>query len=96
MTVLLSDARELFVSRGGKRDAPFVRELVYADDTLIIDTDACEIQNMMECISECGAQYGLSYNWSKLEALCVRTAATLKQPDGKCIPTRMQLSTWVA
>ena len=66
MTVLLSDAKHCFVSRGGQRDSPFVRELVYADGTLIIVTDAFTIQNMIECISKCGAQHCLSYNWSKL------------------------------
>ena len=87
MTVLLRDADALLESRGGRSvsSTNLVRELVYADDTLIIDAEEQDIQKVMECVAECGQHYGLVFNWSKLEAMCVRTAADIKTPDGKSI-----------
>ena len=61
MTVLLEDAKQMFMSRGGQfNESGFVREIVYADDTLLIGSEVQDVQLMMECVSACGAQYGLA------------------------------------
>ena len=90
MTTLLHDARSEFQRRSGQQLRPtdFVRELLYADYTLLFDADAAKLQVMMECVSACGLHYGLSLNWSKLEALCVRGSVALKTPDGKNVVTK--------
>ena len=45
---------------------------MYADDTLIMDTDTDTLQHYMQCICDAGAEYGLVLNWKKTELLCVR------------------------
>ena len=52
-------------------------ELVYADDTPIFDTQAQHAKNYMNCIKAIAAEYGLSSNVGKLEALPVRTSAAI-------------------
>ena len=39
----------------------------------------------MQCIERTGKEYGLCFNWSKLEALAVRQGAVLLQPEGTAI-----------
>jgi len=48
---------------------------VYADDTLLIDSDPALVQELMRCIEECGGHYGLQFNWGKLELMKVKTEA---------------------
>ena len=62
-----------------------MRELVYADDTLLIDSEAENLEIMMQCVADCGQEYGLSYNWSKLEVLCVRCSVDIRQPNGNVV-----------
>ena len=87
MTTLLHDAHASFRARTGQDipTAEFVRELVYADDTLLIDSEAENLEMMMQCVADSGQEYGLSYNWSKLEVLCVRCSADIRQPNGKIV-----------
>ena len=59
-----------------------MKELVYADDTLLIDLQSDVLQLFMECVAEAGKEYGLSFNWKKLEVLPVRTEACIVKPDG--------------
>ena len=74
MTCLMHDASELVDAKFGETDVPYLvtRSLLYADDTLIIEADAEIAQYFMECISRAGAEYGLQFNWSKLELLRAR------------------------
>ena len=74
MTTLLADAHaELHRRIGPQAATHLVRDLVYADDTLLIDSDSSVVQELMRCIEGCGSQYGLSFNWGKLELMKVRT-----------------------
>ena len=84
MTVLLHDAKtNLSVSQSAAPNPEtFTKELVYADDTLLIDVDDSMLQQFMDCIGQAGQEYGLSFNWSKLEALPIRTTAAIVKPDG--------------
>jgi len=77
MTVLIRDARELLGI-----SAPSLRELVYADDTLIVASCAEDAEAYMRAVAVAGANYGLQYNWKKLEALPVRCEACIPKPDG--------------
>ena len=74
VSALLHDAKVLFKEKGyGQFSDQFLaNELVYADDTLIFDTDARVVENYMTCIQDVAAEYGLTFNISKLESLLVR------------------------
>ena len=39
-----------------------VNELVYADDTLLIDMNGDVLQAYMNCIAAVGQEYGMSFN----------------------------------
>ena len=49
-----------------------IHELLYADDTLLIDVSGSNLQLYMECIAKNGKVYGMSFHSSKLEVLPVR------------------------
>ena len=77
MTVLLWDANQLLGT-----PTPNVSELVYADDTLIVASNSRDAEAYMQAIAAAGANYGLKYNWKKLEVLPVCCEASISQPDG--------------
>ena len=84
MTVLLHDAKgELVNTLGVKLDEQcLVHELVYANDTLLMDTDPQNLEQFMNCIGKAGQAYGLSFNWSKLEMLPVKVTGDIYTPEG--------------
>ena len=68
-----------------------VQELLYADDTLVVDADEAVVQEYMARINEAGEEYGLSFNWSKLEVLPVRCVANFPRPDGGTITQKTNM-----
>jgi len=64
---------------------------VYADDTLLIDVDNSVLQVFMDSIAKVGQEYGLSFNWGKLESLPIRTNATVKIPNGSIIKAKTSM-----
>lgn len=84
MTVLMTDAKVKLREELGVELATdlIANELLYADDTLIVDVSNEAVTQYMECIASAGAEYGLSFNWSKLEALPVRCDAAISTPAG--------------
>ena len=68
-----------------------MRELVYADDTLLLDANPDIIQNLMACIEECGQHYGLSLNWQKVEVMRVRSAAHVINSEGVAVKEKSSL-----
>ncbi len=85
MSVLMTDARRLLQERNDinlSADLP-LHELLYADDTLLIDTYGPHLQEFMDIVAELGREYGLKLNWSKVECLPIQCEAVLKDPDGK-------------
>ena len=87
MTVLVGDAKVKLQGDPcftlGKR--LLVQELLYADDTLVVDAEIGVVKAYMDYINTAGEQYGLQFNWSKLEVLPARCSATLPMPDGKFV-----------
>ena len=57
-------------------------ELVYADDTLLVGLEQQHVQAYMECIEAAGKNYGLSFNWRKLEVLQIQCEDKFYKPDG--------------
>ena len=90
MSVLLHDAKIKVQSIEGIEFSTdmLINDLVYADDTLLIDVDANVLETFMNCIAEVGKEYGMSFNWSKLEMLPIRMSAQISRPDGEDIKTK--------
>ena len=94
MTTLLHDAtRELHGSEGYTPSSAFpASELLYADDTLIVDVNAQNAERFMTAIASAGLNYGLAFNWKKkFEVLPVRCVASIPTPDGSEVPQKSSI-----
>ena len=69
MTVIMHDAsQQLQNSFGNILVAPLsIHDLMYADDTLLIDTYAENVQKYMNAVISTGAEYGLAISWEKVD-----------------------------
>ena len=87
MTVIMHDAtNKLQNSFGDILKSPLsVHDLIYADDTLLIDNSSDSIQKYMESVISTGAEYGLEINWSKVDLLGVRCLPKVQNVNGICI-----------
>jgi len=87
MSVLMHDANRKVLDKFGAPSVPYLvtRSLLYADDTLIIESDEKVVQYFMECIAEIGGQYGMEFNWGKLEVLRVRHGGHVMMADGSLV-----------
>ena len=81
MTLLLKDAQQLMRTSGSSVHLSLT-ELVYADDTLLLSCSDEFLQEYMLAIHQAGQEYGLSFNWSKLEVLSVRKTCSIFTPGG--------------
>ena len=93
MTVIMHDTRkELLHQVGSYHNDLIVEDLLYADDTLLVGSDAEVIQSHANIIIiRIGATYGLQINWKKVEALPVRCAAALHGVSGNLIEAKMSV-----
>ena len=93
MTALMHDAKgHLLTQHGAQLSKDIVaHDILYADDTLIVDVDCKVVEQFMHSIGEAGAVYGLVFNWSKLEALPVRCAAQICKPDGSFVKSKTSM-----
>ena len=91
MIVLLYDARYAASLIDPHVNELFVEDLVYADDTLLLDVHKNHLQIIMDCVMSTGKEYGLTLNWSKVEVLPVRTHACLFDTDGDTIQTKSSI-----
>ncbi|CAE8717083.1 unnamed protein product [Polarella glacialis] len=83
MTVLMHDAKTSLLSKGQQLTTDlFANDLPYADDVLVIDVTSARVEQFMQTIGEAGLQYGLVFNWSKLELMSDRCAGAVAKPDG--------------
>ena len=70
MSVLIADARQDFIHEVGD-DAKFVFEIIYADDTLIVDERGDLAGIHMKWILKQVEHYVLTFNWDKLAMICI-------------------------
>ena len=84
MSVIITDARHQLHAHVGHVGSA-VTEILYADDTLIVDHRGDSAEPYMEAIANEGNHYGLVFNWNKLEYLCVGCSPSIAQPDGTAI-----------
>jgi hypothetical protein len=68
-----------------------VTDILYADDTLIVDVESTRAQQFMTYIGRAGANYGLAFNWRKLEILPIRCSAQILKPDGTFVTEKNNL-----
>ena len=92
MTVLLTDASARCRAESENQSwGDYPHDILYADDTLVIDTDARRAQLYMDCIRAGGEEYGLSFNWKKLECLAVRHGGTVHKADGAAVTPKASM-----
>ena len=84
MSVIITDARAALRDSVGDISSE-VMEVLYADDTLIVDEHGELAQIYMDIIATQGNHYGLVFNWSKLEYMCIGCSLSLVQLDGSLI-----------
>ena len=74
MTTALHEAKAKLTANGVVlHDEVVCNDLVYADDTLLIDVHGRNLQRFMEAVQAIGGEAGLQFNWDKLELLQVRS-----------------------
>jgi hypothetical protein len=89
MTVVMHDARESLLAKGWQlTDKLPLHDLLYADDTLIIEVDSECLQAYMAEIEEKGSEYGLSLNWNKVEAMLIKCSPSLQGTNGLAIASK--------
>ena len=83
MTMLMHVARRRVAARGIVLHPDIVaHDILYADDTVVVDTSGENVEQYMACIAEAGSKYGLSFNFSKLEAMPVWCVTAISNSDG--------------
>ena len=87
MTVIMHDAnKKLQDCFGDIMNAPLnVNDLMYADDTLLIDKYSENVQKYMDAVISTGAKYGLAINWEKVDVLSVRCFPKVQNLSGMSI-----------
>ena len=94
MSVLFHDAKNKLQTEQHICLSEFLacHELLYADDTLLVETDRHKLQAYMNCIVECGREYGLKLNWNKVEQMNINCEGEeLHQPEGPPISCKQSL-----
>ena len=93
MTVLMHDARRELERTSGNvlASGGLVHDLLYADDTLLIDARGDVAQAYMEAVVVVGAQYGLKINWKKVEFMAIRCTPHLRDGNDQSIPQKSSI-----
>ena len=65
ITVRLHDAKQKMINNAASKlsSEVFVNELVYADDSLLVDVNQEVPQEYLAYVAEAGREYDLSFNW---------------------------------
>jgi len=88
MTVLLDEVDANLVEQGMRpapgQDAPYIvtRDILYADDTLLVATHSHALQKHLDAVIQAGRGYGLEINFGKTFLLSVNSDAVVYAPDG--------------
>ena len=69
----------------------WVNHIEHADDTLLVDVDLNAVDAFVLAVGRAGNEYGLKFNWSKLEALAVNNECALHLPDNTLVPVRCSI-----
>ncbi|CAK0816222.1 unnamed protein product [Prorocentrum cordatum] len=92
MTVLITDAKELLKTSGTQLSTKtHANDILYADDTLLIDVDTGNVEKYIHCVRRAGSVYGLSFNWKKLELVSSTDVASITVPTGDEIKSKSKI-----
>ena len=92
MTVLITDAKRNLQQSGVQLNTEtLVDELLYADDTLLVDVDSAVVEAYMHEVSKAGAVYGLTFNWGKLETLPINCSCNIADANGKLLQQKERI-----
>ena len=58
------------------------RELLYADDTVLMSSSQRNLQQLIDAVAAEGATYGLEINWDKTFQMSICTGSAVHRPDG--------------
>ena len=86
MTIVLLDASKLRGEVGGPlQEKPYIatNELLYADDSMLIGSDASAVQAHLDSVTTVGQTYGLELNVEKTILLRIRGTLDIYGADGK-------------
>ncbi len=85
VTTLTHDARRKLEEGWQLSQELMCHELLYPDDTLIIDSNKGAVLSYTLAISETGKSLGPSSSWSQIEVLVLRADCDIRAPDGQLI-----------
>lgn len=86
MTVLMHDAvANLHASAKEAYNRGDLADIVYADDTLLLASNDCHLQDFLMKVAEAGRQYGMELHWDKFQLLQVQCRASILTPAGTSI-----------
>ena len=88
MSVLFQDVEADMYARGIQinNEAFLVsKEILYADDTVIIGNNSQQIQEYLMAIVTCGKYYGLDLNWNKTQVMNINDEADFYDEDGNAL-----------
>ena len=94
MTVLMKDAYEALGERASLAAVAdssrigFLFDLLYADDTSIIGSQAADVEELARAVESSGKQYGMTLHWGKTQLLSVRSSKRVRAPDGSLLDER--------
>ena len=93
MTIIMGDAkRKLSQQSCQLADQIPVHDLLYADDTLLIDVYGHNIQKYMDAVIEIGGQYGLLINWKKVDILAIKYETTIYDNEGNDVDNKQSIN----
>lgn len=85
MTALMHEVDEKIETQFPKEDhfiCNLLRDLLYADDTLLISSDIDQLQTHFNAVIEVGKRYGLELNFDKTFLLSIRGEGNITNPNG--------------
>ena len=88
MTVLLEDVDAEVSDRFGwsaGRARETIRDIIYADDTMLIEKDPVILQFVLKVLAKTGQEYGLELHLGKTFLLPIRHGGSVHGGDGKAI-----------
>ena len=86
MTVLMDIARkDLSPLASAAIGEQQLFDILYADDTIILGTSTCHVEEFAAAVGRAGLQFGMTLHWGKTQALSVCTDARLRGPQGDLV-----------
>jgi hypothetical protein len=91
MSVLLNDVDIAAAQRYGwsnKEANERIRDILYADDTLLVERDSVVLQTITDLLVNAGREYGLELHWGKTVLLRVRHSGDIFGPTGAAVESK--------